>query len=289
MLKLPWKTNQTPLPKKQIEPELEAGLIQRELLPFGAVHFLMSSNTSHHIVGLIPSRWGSSRFPGKPLHSIAGKPLVQHVWERVCRCSRLNDIAIATDDQRIFDTAIAFGAKAIMTSPNHPSGSDRLAEAVRSFPSATHVVNIQGDEPLIDPSLIDKLADTLVSDSSLSMATVACPISTQEDLDNPNIVKVVLATNGDAMYFSRSVIPYARNSRVTSALRHLGIYAYRRDFLENYVSWEPTPMEQTESLEQLRALENGAKIRVILTDHVSVGVDTPEQAAQVEQILLNTH
>lgn len=249
----------------------------------------MAADPLHHIIGLIPSRWGSSRFPGKPLHLIAGKPLVQHVWERVSRCSRLDDVAIATDDQRIFDTAVAFGAKVIMTSPDHPSGSDRLAEAVQSFPSATHVVNIQGDEPLIDPALIDRLADALVSDEALSMATVACPISAQEDLDNPNIVKVVLAGNGDALYFSRSVIPYARHPRIAPPLRHLGIYAYRRDFLENYVRWEPTPLEQTESLEQLRALENGARIRVILTDHVSVGVDTPEQAAQVEQILLNIH
>ena len=237
---------------------LEAGLIQRELLPFGAVPFPMAADTSHHIIGLIPSRWGSSRFPGKPLHPIAGKPLVQHVWERVCRCSRLDAIAIATDDQRIFDAAVSFGARAIMTSPDHPSGSDRLAEA-------------------------------LVSDEALSMATVACPISTREDLDNPNIVKVALARNGDALYFSRSVIPYARHPRVAPPLRHLGIYAYRRDFLENYVRWAPTPLEQTESLEQLRALENGARIRVILTDHVSVGVDTPEQAEQVEQILLNIH
>lgn len=249
----------------------------------------MASAPFHHIIGLIPARWGSSRFPGKPLHPIAGKPLVQHVWERVSLCSRLDDIAIATDDKRIFDAALAFGAKAIMTSPDHPSGSDRLAEAVQTFPSATHVVNIQGDEPLIDPALIDRLAGALVADPALSMATVACPIGQEDDLNNPNIVKVALAGNGDALYFSRSVIPYARNARVTPALRHLGIYAYCRDFLENYVRWEPTPLEKTESLEQLRALENGARIRVILTDHVSVGVDTPEQAVQVEQILLNTH
>lgn len=249
----------------------------------------MPSVPLHHIIGLIPSRWGSSRFPGKPLHLIAGKPLVQHVWERVSRCSRLDAIAIATDDRRIADAAAAFGAHAIMTSPDHPSGSDRLAEAVQTFPDATHIINIQGDEPLIDPALVDRLADALVADPGLSMATVACPISEEEDLDNPNIVKVVLAANGDALYFSRSVIPYARHPRITSPLRHLGLYAYRRDFLENYVRGEPTPLEKTESLEQLRALENGARIKVILTDHVSVGVDTPEQAQQVEQILLNTH
>ena len=249
----------------------------------------MASTPLHHIIGLIPARWGSSRFPGKPLHPIAGKPLVQHVWERVSQCSRLDDMAIATDDERILEAALAFGAKAIMTSPDHPSGSDRLAEAVQAFPSATHIVNIQGDEPLIDPALIDRLAGVLAADPALPMATVACLIDREEDLDNPNIVKVVLAGSGDALYFSRSVIPFARNSRISSPLRHLGIYAYRRDFLENYVRWKPTPLELTESLEQLRALENGAKIRVILTDHVSVGVDTPEQAAQVEQILLNTH
>ncbi len=249
----------------------------------------MAADSTNHIVGLIPSRWGSSRFPGKPLHIIAGKPLVQHVWERVSRCAKLDDIAIATDDERIYEAAIAFGAKAIMTSPDHPSGSDRLAEAVQSFPTATHVINIQGDEPLIDPDLIDRLADALVSDEGISMATVVCPIHDEEDLNNPNIVKVALTTTGDALYFSRSVIPYARNPRVAPALRHLGIYAYRRDFLENYVKWEPTPLEQTESLEQLRALENGARIKVIMTDHVSVGVDTPEQADQVERILLNTH
>lgn len=249
----------------------------------------MASVRLQHIIGLIPARWGSSRFPGKPLHPIAGKPLVQHVWEQVSRCSRLDDMAIATDDERIFEASLAFGAKAIMTSPNHPSGSDRLAEAIQAFPSATHIVNIQGDEPLIDPALIDRLADVLATNPALPMATVACPIDQEEDLDNPNIVKVVLAGTGDALYFSRSVIPFARNPRISPPLRHLGIYAYRRDFLENYVGWEPTPLELTESLEQLRALENGAKIRVILTDHVSVGVDTPEQAAQVEQILLNTH
>ena len=222
----------------------------------------MASAPLHHIIGLIPARWGSSRFPGKPLHPIAGKPLVQHVWERVSQCSRLDDMAIATDDERILEAALA---------------------------SATHIVNIQGDEPLIDPALIDRLAGVLAADPALPMATVACLIDREEDLDNPNIVKVVLAGSGDALYFSRSVIPFARNSRISSPLRHLGIYAYRRDFLENYVRWKPTPLELTESLEQLRALENGAKIRVILTDHVSVGVDTPEQAAQVEQILLNTH
>lgn len=247
----------------------------------------MSESTYHQVIGLIPARWGSSRFPGKPLHSIAGKPLVQHVWERVCLCSSLADVAIATDDERIRAAAEGFGAKVIMTSPDHPSGSDRLAEAVQSFPEATHIVNIQGDEPLIDPALVDDLAASLLNDAGLAMATAACPIASDEDFHDANVVKVVLAQNGDALYFSRSPIPFPRNSLQSPALRHLGIYAYRRDFLENYVRWSPTPLEKAESLEQLRALEHGARIRVILTEHDGVGVDTPEQAILVEQLIIN--
>lgn len=242
------------------------------------------SCTQPCIIGLIPSRWGSSRFPGKPLHLLAGKPLVQHVWEQVSKCRRLHDIAIATDDDRIRETAEAFGAKVIMTSPDHPSGSDRLAEALQYFPEATHVVNIQGDEPMIEPDLIDSLAEALLSDPDLSMATVGAELKSEEDFQNPNIVKVVLALNGDALYFSRAMIPYPRNGDKTP-LRHLGLYAYRADFLKQFVQWEPSSLELCESLEQLRALENGARIRVILTDHDSPGVDTPEQAAQVEELL----
>ncbi len=246
----------------------------------------MGVTNSHFVVGLIPARWGSSRFPGKPLHIIAGKPLIQHVWERVQQCKSLNRIAIATDDERIEQVAKQFGAEVIMTSPDHPSGSDRLAEAVTHIPEATHIINIQGDEPLIEPELIDNLATSLLLDESLSMATVACPITEEEDITNPNIVKVVLNQKDEALYFSRSPIPFARNPIITPFLRHLGVYAYRRDFLENYVRWEPTPLEQTESLEQLRALENGAKIKVIITQDFGIGVDTPEQADQVEQILI---
>ena len=247
----------------------------------------MSETSAHQVIGLIPARWGSSRFPGKPLHLLAGKPLVQHVWERVCQCSSLADVAIATDDERIRAAAESFGAKVIMTSSDHPSGSDRLAEAVQSFPQATHVVNVQGDEPLIDPKLVDSLAASLLKDSGLSMATAACPIRSEKDFHDVNVVKVVLAQNGDALYFSRSPLPFPRNPLESPALRHLGIYAYRRDFLENYVRWMPTPLEKTESLEQLRALEHGARIRVILTEHDGVGVDTPEQAVLVEQLIIN--
>ena len=251
----------------------------------------MAADTSHHIIGLIPSRWGSSRFPGKPLHPIAGKPLVQHVWERVCRCSRLDAIAIATDDQRIFDAAVSFGARAIMTSPDHPSGSDRLAEAVRSFPAATHVVNIQGDEPLIDPALIDRLAEALVSDEALSMATVACPISAREDLDNPNIVKVALARNGDALYFSRSIVPYTRSVEwkewlaTTQYFTHIGMYAYRSEVLKEVAALPQSWLEKAESLEQLRWLENGYRIGVGISDVETIGIDTPEDLAAAEEFL----
>lgn len=249
---------------------------------------MMLSPSNDQVIGLIPARWASTRFPGKPLHMIAGKPLVQHVWERVSQCQLLHAVAIATDDERIRQAAEGFGAQVVMTSPDHPSGSDRLAEAVRSFPGATHVVNIQGDEPLIDVELIDSLVRSLLGDRDLAMATAACPIEAEEDFRDPNVVKVVLAHNGDALYFSRAPIPWPRNKPDSSPLRHLGIYAYRRDFLENYVKWAPSPLEQTESLEQLRALENGARIRVVLTKHNGIGVDTPEQARIVENLILNT-
>lgn len=248
---------------------------------------MMPPCSNDSVIGLIPARWASTRFPGKPLHLIAGKPLVQHVWERVRRCATLSAVAIATDDERIREAAEGFGAAVVMTSPDHPTGTDRLAEAVKTFPTATHIVNIQGDEPLIDPGLVDALASSLLDDPGLAMATAACPIERDDDFRDPNVVKVVLARNGDALYFSRAPIPWPRNPADEPPLRHLGIYAYRRDFLERYVAWEPTPLERAESLEQLRALEHGARIRVIPTSHNGLGVDTPEQALAAEQILLS--
>lgn len=246
----------------------------------------MSEMKVEKIIGLIPARWASTRFPGKPLHIIAGKPLIQHVWERVSRCKTLDAIAIATDDERIEKTAKAFGARVIMTRSDHPSGSDRLAEAVTHFPHAEIVLNVQGDEPLIDPRLVDQLAKALVDNGAIAMATAACPILEEEDFLNHNVVKVVCNLEHEALYFSRSPIPFPRSPLKSPALRHLGIYAYRREFLENYVRWEPTELEQTESLEQLRALEHGARIRIIHTEHQGLGVDTPEQVARIESILL---
>lgn len=246
----------------------------------------VATSGKHHILGIIPARWASTRFPGKPLHLIAEKPLIQHVWERCQQCRILDDVVIATDDTRIQDACIAFGAKVIMTSSEHPTGTDRIAEATAALPESTHVINIQGDEPLIDPALIDQLGEALLNDADISMATAANPISDEALMDDPNVVKVVLKLNGDALYFSRSPLPFRRSASPALELyRHKGIYAYRRDFLEQFVTWEPSPLELAESLEQLRALENGARIKVLITDDESPGVDTLEQAQQIEDLL----
>lgn len=244
-------------------------------------------STTYHVLGVLPARWGSTRFPGKPLHLIAGKPLIQHVWERCQKCARLDEILVATDDERIFKAVEAFGGKAVMTSPDHPTGTDRIAEALRAVPQATHIINIQGDEPLIDPELIDRLAETMTGDPSLDMATAANPLDPVDPaVNDPNVVKVVTALDGRALYFSRSPLPFFRNSvEGLPVLRHKGIYAYSRSFLERFVTWLPSPLEKAESLEQLRALENCASIKVLLTNDASPGVDTPAQAHEIERIL----
>ena len=198
---------------------------------------------------------------------------------------------VATDDARIRDAVIAFGGKAVMTSSDHPTGTDRIAEAVRALPQFTHIVNIQGDEPLIDPALVDELAQTMADEPSLDMATAANPLDPADPaVQDPNVVKVVTALDGRALYFSRSPLPYFRNAVAgLPVLRHKGIYAYSRGFLERFVTWPPSPLEQAESLEQLRALENGASIKVLQTHDTSPGVDTPEQAREVEEILLRVN
>jgi 3-deoxy-manno-octulosonate cytidylyltransferase (CMP-KDO synthetase) len=240
-----------------------------------------------YIVGILPARWGSTRFPGKPLHLIAGKPLIQHVWERCQGCSGLQEVWVATDDERIQQVAEAFGAKVAMTSPDHPTGTDRIAEALLAIPEATHIVNIQGDEPLIDPELIDELAASMAADATLDMATAANPLDPQDPaVQDPNVVKVVTALDGKALYFSRSPLPFFRNSvDGLPVYRHKGIYAYSRSFLQRFVTWPPSPLERAESLEQLRALENGASIKVLVTTDTSPGVDTPEQALEIERLL----
>lgn len=248
----------------------------------------MSSNASNQtVIGILPARWGSTRFPGKPLHLIAGKPLIQHVWERCKAAKSLSELYVATDDERIAQEVTRFGGKAIMTSTEHLTGTDRLAEAIGNLPHVSHILNIQGDEPLIEPSLIDELALALTGDSAVDMVTAANPIHpTDPAVLDPNVVKVVLRKNGYALYFSRSPLPFFRNSvSDLPVLRHKGIYGYRRDFLEKFVTWPASPLECAESLEQLRALENGANIRVIITEDTSPGVDTPEQALAIESVL----
>lgn len=246
----------------------------------------IQTDSNNFVLGIIPARWASTRFPGKPLHLIAGKPLVQHVWERCQECSSLDSIIVATDDERIADTCRGFGAKVAMTAAEHPTGTDRIAEAAEAVPQATHIINIQGDEPLIEPALIDQLAAALLADDGLDMATAANAFDSQELQNDPNVVKCVLRHNGDALYFSRSPLPFQRSaSPQLTCYRHKGIYAYRKEFLQQFIQWEPSPLELAESLEQLRALENNARIKVIITDDTSGGVDTLEQAQELEKFL----
>jgi 3-deoxy-manno-octulosonate cytidylyltransferase (CMP-KDO synthetase) len=220
---------------------------------------------------------------------LAGKPLIQHVWER-CRLVRnITRILIATDDSRILSAAQRFGAEVVMTSPNHPSGTDRIAEVARKFRSMTHFINVQGDEPLIDPKLIETLANTLLRNPKIAMITAATPFESLLEAENPNSVKVIISKNGDALYFSRAKIPFHRDNLDADSnvdpLLHLGIYGYRREILKRLVKFAPSPLERCEKLEQLRALEHGIPIRVVKTTHRSIGVDSPDDAERVEKIL----
>ena len=229
-------------------------------------------------LGIIPSRWGSSRFPGKPLADLAGKPLVAWVVEAVQKAKSLDDVLVATDDERISAAVAAHGGKAVMTPSELPSGTDRIACAAGDFADDDILVNIQGDEPLIDPALIDALVNRLTDDQRWDMATAVTPV-----------VKVVLDRDDGALYFSRAPIPCDRDHApdLSSGLyvRHLGIYAYRGGFLRKYIAERPCALEKTEKLEQLRALWMGAKIAVIRTADEGVGVDTPEDAVRVAAIL----
>ncbi len=232
---------------------------------------------------VIPARFGSTRLPGKPLADIAGKPMIQRVYERVTNAKKPEVFIVATDDQRVYDAVQSFGGTVVMTDANHPTGTDRLAEVAQQYTDLDVIINVQGDEPMIDANLIDQLAELFEADDVLQMATVATPLL-EEEYDEPSAVKVILNKRNDAMYFSRSLIPYPRHDFVNTPLKHIGIYAYRRQFLLDYAKMEPTAAEQTESLEQLRALENGFAIRVITTDKRFVGVDTPEDLARVNAI-----
>lgn len=240
-------------------------------------------------VGIIPSRYGSSRFPGKPLAVLAGKPLVAWVVDAVKKAKSLDDVIVATDDLRIKDAVEAHGGKAVMTPSELPSGTDRIACAAGDFADDDILVNIQGDEPLIDPGLIDNLVARMKSDLKWDMATAVSPIRTACDLAAKTVVKVVLDRDDGALYFSRCPIPCDRDHEPDLAgglyVRHLGIYAYRGSFLKRYIAEPPCALELTEKLEQLRALWMGGKIAVIRTEDQGVGVDTPEDAERVAKIL----
>src|SRR5437870_7545674 len=267
-------------------------------------------------VGIIPARGHATRLPGKPLAEIAGQPMIQHVYQRASQAASLARVVVATDDERILAAVRAFGGEAVLTSPDHRSGTDRVAEAAGSE-AADVVVNIQGDEPLIDPHAIDSLVAPFESRPELSMTTLAVEIRTAEEIADPSVVKVVLDRQGYALYFSRYPIPYSRDegrgmrdedrasgpssliphpsslvphpSSLIPRLKHIGLYAYRADFLQVFSRMEPTRLEQAEALEQLRVLENGERIFVVLTEHDAVSVDTPEDLARVRAMMERGH
>lgn len=235
--------------------------------------------------GIIPARWASSRFPGKPLAPILGKPMVWHVWERAGRCAAMRKVALATDDARIMDAAAELGMPAILTRADHASGTDRVLEAALALgvEDDAVVVNIQGDEPALDPAMLDALTAPF-ADPAVRVATLAAPLSAQEAA-SADRVKVVLRGDGRALYFSRAVIPHDRDGGGGDHLLHVGLYAFRMATLRQFAAWPPSPLERREKLEQLRLLENGIDIHVVVTGHRSHGVDRPEDIALVEKIM----
>jgi len=240
------------------------------------------------VLGVIPARYGSTRLPGKPLADLGGKPVIQHTYERACQA--LNNVIVATDDQRILDVVAAFGGQAVMTRSDHSCGSERVAEVAASL-DCDIVVNIQGDEPFIDPLMIQEAVAPLLADSGLVMSTLSRAITSEEDLQNPSVVKVVTDQRGNALYFSRSVIPYPRYREFCRWREHVGLYGYRKEFLLQYVHWPPTPLERAESLEQLRVLEHGFAIRVVETER-GLGapcIDTPEDLVRAHEYLARGH
>lgn len=244
---------------------------------------MLHSVVQRQILGVVPARFASSRFPGKALATLAGKTLIEHVYERAKLCRYLDDVLVATDDERIASAVRGFGGRVRMTRSDHPSGTDRLAE-VASSESAQYYVNIQGDEPLIDPEAIDAAVLSVLGDSEIAMGTLRCRISDTSEVSNPNVVKVVTNYLADAIYFSRCAIPYNRDGAPATYFKHIGLYVYRRDLLTVYPDLPVGPLERAECLEQLRALENGYRIRVVDTEYESFGVDTPEDLERVNQL-----
>ncbi len=240
-----------------------------------------------NVVGVIPARYGSTRFKAKILADLLGKPLIQHVWENAKKSKLLDYLLIACDDKRVKKCAEGFGADVVMTSKNHTSGSDRIAEAVKPLDVAI-VVNIQGDEPLVHPTMIDDMVKALLEDKTCMMATVIKPLEDKREIKDPNIVKAVIDNKGFALYFSRAAIPYRRDQITTKNIRyykHFGLYAYRKKFLLNFKNLPASHLEKAERLEQLRALEAGYKIKTVETPYDTIAVDTKEDLRRVEEFL----
>jgi 3-deoxy-manno-octulosonate cytidylyltransferase (CMP-KDO synthetase) len=243
--------------------------------------------TESSVLAVIPARYASTRFPGKVLADLAGHPLIEHVYRRTAGASRLSGVVVATDDARVAEAVRRFGGVAVMTRADHPSGTDRLAEVAAGVPCRI-IVNVQGDEPLIEPAAIDAAVAPLLADASVEMTTLSRPFADAAEFASPHVVKVITDAAGDALYFSRAAIPYPQTGpAVPSAARaHTGLYAYRRDVLLRLAALRPTQLETTESLEQLRAIEHGIRIRVIDTPYTSVHVDTPGDLDRVRQVLM---
>ncbi len=248
------------------------------------------SDSDSRVVAVIPARYHSNRYEGKPLALIDGKPMIQHVVERARRVEMLSRVVVATDDDRIADTVRDFGGEVVKTRSDHASGTDRLAEAADLLDIEEHdvVVNIQGDQPLFPPAVVEQVAEPLLSDPALPMSTLIYKIIRPEEITDPNHVKTVFDCNSNALYFSRSPIPFQRNPEESiqpTYYKHLGFYAYRKGFLLTFVALPEGEWERFEKLEQLRALEYGYTIRVVLTEHDSIEVDTPDDARRVEEII----
>ena len=235
-------------------------------------------------LGVIPSRYASTRLEGKPLKDICGHTMIEWVYKRT-KLSNLDDVVVATDDERIFNEVERFGGKAVLTRKDHENGTSRIAEVCDKYQDYDVIVNVQGDEPLIEPDMINSIIDSFKNDSTISMSTLKYKIDTMEEIENPNYVKVITDRHGYALYFSRSVIPYPRKMDMKNYYKHVGIYGYKRDFVVKYAKMEPTPLEKSESLEQLRALENGYRIKVMETPHKIIGVDTQEELEKVREYI----
>lgn len=235
-------------------------------------------------LGVIPSRYASTRLEGKPLKDICGHTMIEWVY-KMTKLSNLDEVVVATDDERIYKEVERFGGKAILTSKEHENGTSRIAEVCTKYEDYDVIVNVQGDEPLIEPEMINSIINSFKEDDTISMSTLKYKIDTMEEIENPNYVKVITDKKGYALYFSRSVIPYPRKLDIQNYYKHVGIYGYKRDFVVEYAKMEPTPLELSESLEQLRALENGYRIKVIETPYKIIGVDTQEELEKVREYI----